>query len=551
MLESLKINNYALIQELDIDFSKGFSTMTGETGAGKSILLGALGLVLGNRTDTTALNNNEQKCIIEASFNISEFNLKPVFKDLDIDYDDETIIRREISLTGKSRAFINDTPVNLNDLKLLGTRLIDIHSQHENLSLNDNRFQMMVLDTVAKNENDLINYQKKLKQFKLLSAELTNLEERAKNANADSDYNQFQFNQLNELKLDEINQTDLEQELELLNNAEEIQQNLSVAFQLLSNNEANTIDQLKQAKQAFEKIDSVFSKAADFSQRIDSAIIDLQDIASETETEAESIEYNPNRIMTIKGQLDELYSLFQKHSVESVNELISIRNELDKKLVQQENYQEDISKLKHEIANITEELDKLADKLHNSRTKNIPKLCKNIETLLTELGMPNSAFKVDIQSINEFKSNGKDQIQFLFSANNKIPAQSINKIASGGEISRVMLSIKYILSQSVALPTIIFDEIDTGVSGDIADKMGNIMHSMSNNMQVISITHLPQIAAKGQSHYKVFKVDVNSHVETQISKLNYQDRINEIAKMLSGKNVTPEAIENAKSLILN
>lgn len=551
MLESLKINNYALIQELDIDFTKGFSTLTGETGAGKSILLGALGLALGNRADTSALNNNDKKCIIEACFNISEFKLKAVFDELDIDFEDETIIRREIGTSGKSRAFINDTPVNLNDLKSLSTRLIDIHSQHENLSLNDNRFQMTVLDTVAQNSNTLNEYKSKLIKYKSLISELDLLEEKAKNAAADSDYNQFQFNQLNELNLESINQDEIEKELEILNNAEEIQSNLANAFQLLSNNESNVIDQLKQVKTAFDKIETFFPKADEFSKRVESAIIDLQDISSETETEAESIEFNPNRIISLKEQLDEIYNLYQKHNTDNVPELVEIKNKLEEKLIQEVNFADDIKNLKDQILNFKNFLDALATKLHDSRSKAIPKLCTNIESILNELGMPNSGFEVDLTLTDDFLSNGKDSIQFLFASNKKMQTQSINKIASGGEISRVMLSIKYILSQSVALPTIIFDEIDTGVSGDIADKMGNIMQGMSKNMQVISITHLPQIAAKGQSHYKVFKTEVNSHVETRISKLNEKERIDELAKMLSGKNITPEAIENAKALITN
>ncbi len=549
MLKSLNINNYALIQELNIEFDGGFSTLTGETGAGKSILLGALSLALGNRAESSILNNTDAKCIIEASFNIKGFNLKKEFSELDVDYDDLTIIRREITPTGKSRAFINDTPVNLNELKTLSSRLVDIHSQHENLTLNNNIFQMKVLDGVAKNSSTLSEYQNTYKSYIALKRKLIELEEKTKLANTDSEYNQFQFNQLNEINLESLNQAEIEQELEVLNNAEDIQISLANAFSLLANNELNSIEQLKLTKQAFDKIKSFYPKANDFANRIESCFIELQDIANDTETAAESIEYNSERISQIKEQLDHLYALLQKHQATEINQLIKIRNNLESELLQEESYTHDIEKLTTEIANHAKKLEALSENLSLGRTSALPSLELNISVLLSELGMPHANFKVDLQNTEDFTASGTNSINFMFSANKNHAAQNISKIASGGEISRLMLSIKYILSQSIALPTIIFDEIDTGVSGDIADKMANIMRNMAKNMQVISITHLPQIAAKGQAHYRVFKQEINNHTATKITKLNNSERIEEIAKMLSGEKITPEAIENAKSLI--
>lgn len=549
MLDSLKISNYALIKELDIDFTNGFSTLTGETGAGKSILLGALGLALGNRADSTILSDNEKKCVIEACFNISDFNLKKTFDDLDLDYEEHTLIRREIGINGKSRSFINDTPVNLNDLKTISGKLIDVHSQHENLSLNNNLFQLNVLDSVAKNQVLLNKYKIEFTKYNSIKNKLTALQDKAKAATSDSEYFQFQFDQLNKLKLEDTNQGELESELERLNNAEEIQIQLSQAFQLLSTSETNILDQLKQCKAAFGKIESFLPKAENFNQRIESCLIDLQDIAAETEIEAESMEYNPARISIIKETLDNLYTQFQKHNSSTVDELISLRNNLDEKLRAEANYSDEIEALSTQLSEQTIKLNSLSADLNKSRSKSIPSLSSTILKILNELGMPNAKFNVVIENTESFTATGKNSIQFQFSANNNHAAQNISKIASGGEISRLMLSIKYVLSQSISLPTIIFDEIDTGVSGEIADKMANIMQSMAENMQVISITHLPQIAAKGKTHYKVFKIDVNNHVETRIGKLNTEERIDEIAKMLSGQNITQQAIENAKTLI--
>ncbi|MBI9066154.1 MAG: DNA repair protein RecN [Salinivirgaceae bacterium] len=551
MLKALTVQNYALIQQLSIDFEKDFSTLTGETGAGKSILLGALSLVLGARADSSAANKKDEKCIVEATFELEKLNLKSFFEQNNLDYEDETIIRREILSNGKSRAFINDTPVNLNNLKDLANKLIDIHSQHENLELNNNKFQLKVLDSLANNDALLNTYKNVYNKFKQYNEELETLKEKSKLANSDFDFNQFQYNQLAEIHLEQINLQELENELEILNNAEDIQLNLNTGFTILSESENNVLDQLKQTKQAFEKIKNYFNKANNYSNRIDSIIIDLKDIASEIESSAESIEFNPEKAFELKEMLDKIYSLQQKHQLETINELITLREDFNAKLQAKENYSLEISALEKNINGVKEELKKLSSSLTKNRNTAAPKLSERIISQLSELGMPYASFKVDIYTNEAFTSDGQDKINFLFSANKNQAAANISKIASGGEISRLMLSIKSILSESTALPTIIFDEIDTGVSGEIADKMADIMKQMAENMQVISITHLPQIAARGKTQYKVYKKENATTVETKIDKLKENERIEEIARMLSGKDISPEAIENAKTLIFS
>lgn len=551
MLKSLKVKNYALIQDLHIDFEDDFSTLTGETGAGKSILLGALSLVLGTRADSTALSNTDDKCVVEAVFRIEKYGLNNFFKQNDLDYEQETIIRREILNSGKSRAFINDTPVNLQLLKDLSGQLIDVHSQHENLELNNSRFQLRVLDALAKNQEVLQSYLEVYQRHKKQKVAYDALLAESQQAAADYDYNLFQFNQLTELNLEGINQDELEQELEMLNNAEEIQQNLHQCFNLLSEGESNILDLLKQSKQSLERIKNYLAKAGEFSERIESAYIDLKDIASETELMAEKTEYNPERALEVKEKLDALYAAMQKHQADSVDDLIQLKNDLEQKITRKENYSIELKELEQLFAQSLEQMNKLAGDLSNRRKNASIQFTEFIENQLAELGMPHARFVVEVLPAEYFNENGKDLVSFLFSANKNMPAQNISKIASGGEISRLMLSIKALLSETTALPTIIFDEIDTGVSGEIADKMADIMKQMAQNMQVISITHLPQIAARGKQHYKVFKIEDNHSVSTQIQKLHGDDRIVEIAKMLSGKDISKQAIENAKSLILS
>lgn len=551
MLKSLQIQNYALIQELQIDFEKNFSTLTGETGAGKSILLGALALALGNRAETNVLSNPEKKCMVEGKFLIGPYQLQAFFEANDLDYENETIIRREIAPSGKSRAFINDTPVNLTVLKELGSKLVDIHSQHESLELNNSVFQMKVLDAVAKNEALLLDYKEKYKEYMGIKEALIHLEEEARQANADYDYHLFQFNELNELNLEKINQEELEAELQVLNNTEEIKHNLSYAYQHLSGNELNITSQLKQVKQSLEQIQEFFPQAKGYADRIETSFIDLNDMAAEIETSAETMEYNPERAEEVKGILDRLYGLLQKHQTENIHQLIEVKNQLDEKLQKKESHQNQIQQLKQSLNTTQAALDKLAKELSEKRNKAIHPFGEKIMSQLAGLGIPNAAFKVAMEQSPEYTAMGKDKVSFLFSANKNQSPQNISKIASGGEISRLMLSIKNLMSQSVAMPTIIFDEIDTGVSGEIADKMADIMEQMAQNMQVISITHLPQIAARGKKQYFVFKKDLDQQTLTQIKLLNQKDRIEEIARMLSGKNITPEAIENAKTLINN
>jgi DNA repair protein RecN (Recombination protein N) len=549
MLKLLSIQNYALIDELEVSFEAGFSTLTGETGAGKSILLGALSLVLGNRADSSVINNEDKKCVVEAVFNIKTYQLKPFFESLDIDYHDETIIRRELSSNGKSRAFINDTPVNLNDLKLLGLQLVDIHSQHENLELNNNQFQLMVVDAAAGNNELVKNYQKTFQAYKQKQQRLEQLEQQAGQASADLDYNQFQYNQLVELKPEQINQEQLEEDYQLLTNTGEIQQNTGIVLQLLDENESNVIQLLKQSRQILEQTGKYFHKAQMYAARIDPMLIELKDLVQELNHDASQLDYQPERIAELKATLDQLYSLMQKHQVKTVAELVAVKDEFEKRLNQTSDLSHLIEQTQKELSALELQLHEFAKLLTRKRTEISGQLSNQIEQHLTGLGMPNAQLQIQITSNSHFTSSGVDLINFMFTANKNQELQNISKIASGGEISRLMLSVKSVLSRSAALPTIIFDEIDTGVSGEIAHKMAELMSLMSQTMQVISITHLPQIAAKGNIQYKVFKIETNQGVNTYVTKLSTSERIDEIARMLSGKDVTKEAIENAKALL--
>jgi DNA repair protein RecN (Recombination protein N) len=549
MLKKLKVQNYALIQNLDIEFNAGFSTLTGETGAGKSILLGALSLVLGARADLTALKNNESKCIVEGVFKIDTYNLIPFFTLYDLDYEKETLIRREINTSGKSRAFINDTPVNLNIIKELAMQLIDIHSQHESLDLINNQFQLKVIDSVAQNSDLLKDYKKTYQLYKDYKKNLDDLKADAKTAAADYDYNLFQYNQLTALKINELNQKELEEQLETLNNAEEIQQSLSVCYSLLSGDETSTLAQLNIAKQALVKIKPFYTKAEELINRLNTITIDLKDIALETELSAEQIEFNPQRALQIKEQLDSIYDVMHKHQVDTLEDLMLLEQKYSETLEKYSSAEFEIAAIEKKLNETSLKLESLAKKLSEKRTKAAKPFTHQITQQLAELGMPYANFKVALENNANFLSDGKDKVSFLFSANKNQPEQNISKIASGGEISRLMLSIKSILSESMALPTIIFDEIDTGVSGEIADKMASIMKNMAHNMQVISITHLPQIAARGKNHYRVFKEENDTSVKTQIVLLSEKERIEETARLLSGKDVSTEAIANAKKLI--
>ncbi len=549
MLKSLFISNYALIDQVEIDFTDGFSVITGETGAGKSIMLGALAMVLGQRSDVSVLKNKEKKSVIEAAFNIADYGFNLLFEEEDIDYDDITLIRREILTNGKSRAFVNDTPVNLGFLKKISPLLIDIHSQHQNLLLGDTGFQLNVVDTVAQNSQILNSYKSKFKILKQLQKEKAELEDQNAKLNADVDYMQFQYNQLNELKLKAGEQEELDKEQELLSHAEEVKGGLYSVVDLFNGDNLSVLNSLKESLKNLQKISTYLSDVEGWINRIDSAFLDLDDLANEMNSVMEGIEYDPERLQLVSARLDQIFSLQQKHKANSVEELIEIKENLEKQLQKISSFDEDLEAKQKEIDKALSELKVISDKLTKSRKKVLKGIEDTIVDQLFELGMPNATLKVVCNVLGEYAEFGNDDIEFLFSANKNGELAAIPKVASGGEMSRVMLCIKSLLSISKGLPTIIFDEIDTGVSGEVADKMGKIMQEISNNIQVISITHLPQIAVKGRQHYKVYKKDNQHSTQTSIEELSIDNRITEIAKMLSGSNLTDAALSNAKDLL--
>ncbi len=549
MLQSLSVKNYALINSSEINFHQGFSVITGETGAGKSILLDALSLILGQRADLNALKNKEKKCIIEGVFDIKNYALNDFFQQYDLDYEHETILRREITPSGKSRAFINDTAVNLNILKELSAQLIDIHSQHNNMNLNDFQYQLTVVDSLAKHQETLDQYKNEYRAYKKIQEKLKLLRVQNDKAKADFDYFLFLFDELESAKLQTDEQQGLEQELEALNHSEEIQTALSKSHFLFSENEQSILGQLKENLNALLQINNVYPKAKELANRLESSYLEIQDIASEIDILHETTESNPDRLFEINERLNLIYHLQQKHKVASISELQKIHQELNYKISNIHSFEENLNQLKKELEQQTKKLNEQASFLFENREKVIPEIEQYIESQLVQLGMPYARFQVALEHTESFMDSGKDKVRFLFSANNKNDLHEISRIASGGEISRLMLSIKSLLSKSTALPTIIFDEIDTGVSGEIADKMGNIMKSMANNMQVIDITHLPQIAAKGDYHYFVFKENTDSTSDSKIKQLNKQERTEAIARMLSGENITKAALSNARELL--
>lgn len=549
MLVSLSIKNYALIDNLQVSFNDGFSIITGETGAGKSILLGGLSLVLGKRADLSSLKNTDEKCVIEAVFNISNYHLKSLFKAEDFDYEEQTIIRREILPSGKSRAFVNDSPVNLNSLQLLGERLIDIHSQHQTLELTSNDFQFQILDALANNEADLQNYKSELKLYKSLQKELNELLHFQAEAIKEHDYNSFLLNELVEANLVVGDIEVLEEEYETLNNVESIKEKLAESYQLLGEEQIGIISTMTLLKNSLQKLSGLSSKYEDLYNRVNSSLIDLNDVFDEIDTLQENLEANPVRLETVNTKLQKLHNLMQKHVVTDVSELITIKNNLEEKVSYIENLDDTIQKKQIEISKKEEELNTISKGIHDKRSEVIPKLVNQLQAILKDLGMPNPQFKIEVHYGNDFFANGKDDLSFLFSANKGGSFNELKKGASGGELSRIMLAIKSVLSKYIQLPTIMFDEIDTGVSGEISNKMGDIMLEMSKTMQVFSITHLPQIAAKGHSHYKVFKEDVNDVTQTNLMKLNHDERIVEIAQMLGGLEMSPSAIAHAKELL--
>jgi DNA repair protein RecN (Recombination protein N) len=549
MLQSIYIQNYALINELEIDFNKGLNIITGETGAGKSILLGALSLILGQRADTSVLKDKSRKCFVEAKFQIKQYHIKEFFKHNDLDYESPTTIRREINDNGKSRAFINDTPVNLAVLKDLSNKLIDIHSQHESLLLGDDHFQLSLVDSFANHSDLLDNYRNKFEEYNILTSEYKKLLNNAEKAKSDLDYFQFQFEQIETLKLIEGEQDEMEAELEQLNHAEEIKLNLTNSDQLLSGEEVSIISNIKQTKSAIESISKYIKEGESLVKRIDSVYIELQDVNNEIEKLNEKIEHDPVRIEFIRGRLDTIYSQQQKHKVSTVKELITIKDELQQKIDRITSYDFETEKIKKEIDSLNNELLSLSNSISENRKNIIPKIESKVIEILQQLGIPNANFKVEQVPSEEFLTTGKEFIKFLFSANKNVALEELSKVASGGEISRLMISIKSLIVETITLPTIIFDEIDTGTSGEIADKMGSIIKRMSENMQVINITHLPQIASKGDFHYLVYKKDNHETTNTYIKLLSKDERITEIAKMLSGEALTDAAIQNARVLL--
>jgi DNA repair protein RecN (Recombination protein N) len=549
MITSLSIKNYALIEKLAIDFSKGFSIITGETGAGKSIILGAMGLVLGKRADLTSLKNKEEKCVIEAYFDISKYNLKPFFEANDLDYEDETIIRREILPTGKSRAFINDSPVNLQELQELSLFLIDIHSQQQTQELSDETVQFAIIDAIANNQNEIGNYQSLLKSFKEDKARLSSLLLKQAESIKEQEYNTFLLNELVSAQLKSGEQEQLEADFEKLNNVETIKESVDKSLALANEEQIGALSTLKEIKLALQKIASFAPEYASLLERIASLAIELDDISDELTNCSEKLIHDPIRLDLISEKLQLIFNLQKKHQVTTVDELLSIQTTLENNLFELGNLESDIASLSLTIQDKTNELDVLAQIIHQKRTLAVPVLSDKLIAILATLGMPNVRFNIEIKSTDNYYQNGKDDIQFLFSANKGTDFGLLKKVASGGEMSRIMLAVKAILAQYSKLPTLIFDEIDTGVSGEIAIRMGEIMKEMSQTMQIFAITHLPQIAAKGNAHFKVFKSTVGEDTQSELQLLNEEERVIEIAQMLSGAVVSDSALNHAKSLL--
>ncbi len=550
MLKTLSIQNYALIDSLTIDFDNGFSVITGETGAGKSIILGALSLILGQRADTRHIKQDETKCIIEGVFDISKYELKPFFDEKDWIFDEnECILRREIWASGKSRAFVNDSPVYLNDLKELGETLIDIHSQHQNLSLNDNRFQLTVVDLLANTRKEYAAYLKAFADFKTAENLLNLKREQYKRNKDEEDFVRFQYAGLLEAALQPNEQEELEQELEAITHSEDIKSALFAVSSYLSGEGQNVESVLRSALDQLKTIEQVYPKAQELTVRVESAYIDLKDVSAEAEKQFEDIDFDPSRQEFVEERLSVMYDLQKKHSVSSVQELLTLQEDFKKKLDNIESMDDHLADLEKEVSEKHAAMQEKAFALSKKRQAIAPELESQLTKKLAYLGMPNTKFQCVFTQKKQPDATGIDHVQFLFSANKNTALQPVSQIASGGEISRFMLCLKSMIAGATALPTIIFDEIDTGTSGEIADKMGVIMREMSNTMQVIAISHLPQIAAKGDTHFVVYKADNEKTTTTYMRKLTSEDRVQEIARMLSGAEVTAQAVENAKVML--
>lgn len=551
MLQSLFIQNYALIDRLDIQFTSGFSVITGETGAGKSIILGAIGLLLGQRADIKAIRKGASKCIVEARFHIANYHMQEFFEENDIEFDpEECLLRREVSSNGKSRAFINDTPAPLSQMKLLGEKLIDVHSQHQNLLLNKEGFQLNILDILAQDDRQLADYQHAYRDYRKVSRELADFIAQAEKNRQDEDYLRFQLEQLDEAQLAEGEQAALEQEADTLSHAEDIKASLYKAEQIIYNDEGGTLAQSKECLQTLQTIATVFAPAQDWMERLNSCYIELKDIAHDIANAQEAIEFNPVRLDFVNERLNLIYNLQQKHRVQTVEELLDLADDYRRQLDAITSSDEHISQLEQQKEVLLQEVLRQAAGLTQTRNRSARHIEEQMKTLLVPLGMPNVRFAVELTPRKEPDANGMDSVNFLFSANKNGTLQNVASIASGGEIARVMLSLKAMIAGAVKLPTIIFDEIDTGVSGSIAEKMALIMQDMGqHNRQVISITHLPQIAAKGTTHYKVYKEDTETGTDSHIRQLTAEERVEEIAHMLSGATLTEAAMDNARALL--
>ncbi len=550
MLKHLYIKNFTLIDQLDIEFHPGFSVITGETGAGKSIILGAIGLLLGNRADSKLIKQGEKKCTIEAHFDLSNYGFEAFFEAHDIDFEPEdTIIRRELTATGKSRAFVNDTPVSLQMMRTLGEQLIDIHSQHQNLLLQKDDFQLNVVDIIAQDSTELAAYQTTFQCYKNAEKQLSELKEQIARAQENEEFMRFQFGELDSAGLTEGRQEELEQESETLSHAEDIKTAFYEADSLLNEDDNGVLSRLGRSLESLGNIENVYPKAQELVQRLSSVHIELKDIAEEISGESGLIDFDPSRLDSINQQLDQLNALEQKFHVSTERELIGIRDEMEKQLKNIEHSDEELETLEQEVKRRLDECEKLAGKLTTSRRKAIKTVEAQMSSRLVPLGIPNVRFKVELTA-KPLSTDGADKVQFLFSANTSTRMESVAQVASGGEIARVMLSLKAMVSGAVKLPTIIFDEIDTGVSGKIAQKMALIMQEMgNNNRQVISITHLPQIAALGSSHYKVEKEETPEGTRSRMRELTEEQRVAEIAQMLSGADISDAALQNARDLL--
>ncbi|OHT43581.1 DNA repair protein RecN [Flavobacterium tructae] len=549
MITSLSIKNYALIEKLTIDFSKGFSIITGETGAGKSIILGAIGLVLGKRADLTSLKNKEEKCVIEAQFEISKYNLKDFFTANDLDYEDETIIRREILPSGKSRAFINDSPVNLQELQDLSLFLIDIHSQQQTQELSDEGVQFKIIDAIANNGEVIQSYQDVLKGYKSDKSKLNALLKKQSDSGKEQEYNTYLLNELVTAKLKSGEQEELEADFEKLNNVEIIKEAMDKSLAIANEEQFGVFHSLNEIKTALQKIALFSPEYQNVFERITSLAIEFDDVSKELQNASEKLLNDPAQLELVSQKLQLIYNLQKKHQVTSVDELLGIQATLENSLVELDNIGEEITALSESIAQKVTDLDAFAEAIHQNRINAIPVLSQKLVSILETLGMPNVRFNMELLSSETYFQNGKDELQFLFSANKGTDFGLLKKVASGGEMSRIMLAVKAILAQYSKLPTLIFDEIDTGVSGEIAIRMGEIMKEMSGTMQIFAITHLPQIAAKGDSHFKVSKSTVDEDTQSELKLLSQEERVTEIAQMLSGAKISDSALNHAKELL--